>query len=72
MPLPMRLPKDPPTEPSAIIMPGLYCPADPDTPYNYEIEPREEEYHFAPIEPLSLQQAHEPEEPAFPDRMIKS
>lgn len=72
IPLPMRFPEDPPTEPSAIIMPNLYCPADPDTPYNYEIEPREEELHFAPLEPLSLFQAKEPEEPPFPDRMIKS
>ena len=50
----MRFPEDPPTEPSTIIMPNLFCPADPDTPYNYEIEPREEEFHFAPFEPVPL------------------
>ena len=68
----MRLPKDPPQEPSsAIIMPNLYCPADPDTPYNLDLEPREEETHFAPLEPLLLREPIEPEAPGYPERMIK-
>ena len=45
-PMPIRKPEDPPTEPSPYIVANIFCPADPDTPYNYEIEPREEEYHF--------------------------
>ena len=68
----MRLPEDPPQEPSsAFIMPNLYCPADPDTPYNFEIEPREEEIHFAPLEPMLLREPYEPDAPGYPDRMIK-
>ena len=67
----MRLPEEPPAEPSAFIMPNLFCPVDPDTPYNYEIEPRGEEQPYAPLEPLPLRQAIEPEEPAYPERMIK-
>lgn len=68
----MRLPEDPPQEPSsAFIMPNLYCPADPDTPYNFEIEPREEEHHFAPLEPMILHEPLEPDAPGYPERMIK-
>ena len=70
--MPMRLPEEPPAEPSVYIMPNLYCPVDPDTPYNYEIEPREEEYPYAPIEPLPLRRADEPDDPPYPERMIKS
>mmetsp|Transcript_28915 Transcript_28915/g.38548 ORF Transcript_28915/g.38548 Transcript_28915/m.38548 type:complete len:166 (+) Transcript_28915:821-1318(+) len=71
IPMKMRLPEEPPSEPSAYIMPNLYCPADPDTPYNFEIEPREEEYHYAPLEPRSLHEPFEPEDPPYPERMIK-
>ena len=71
MPLPMRLPEEPPSEPIAYIMPNLFCPVDPDTPYNFEIEPREEEQHIAPLEPLPLRILLEPEPPAYPERMIK-
>jgi len=67
----MRLPEEPPSEPAAFIMPNLYCPIDPDTPYNFEIEPREEELHFASVEPMVLLRAIEPEDPPYPDRMIK-
>jgi len=52
-------------------MPNLYCPADPDTPYNFEIEPREEEYHYAPLEPMVMHKPIEPDCPAYPERMIK-
>ena len=67
------MPEEPPSEPSPFIMPNLYCPVDPDTPYNFEIEPREEEFHLAPIEPLPLRKPHDPDEPGYPsDRMPKS
>jgi len=72
LPLPMTLPEEPPAEPQAFIMPNLFCPVDPDTPYNFEIEPREEELHFAPIEPLALRLPIEPDDPPYPERMIKS
>ena len=72
MPLPMRMPEEPPLEPSPFIMPNLYCPVDPDTPYNFEIEPREEEYHLAPLEPMPLRKPYEPDDPPYPERMIKS
>ena len=68
----MRLPEEPPAEPSAYIMPNLFCPVDPDTPYNYEIEPREEEFPYVPMEPLPLRKPIEPEDPPYPERMIKS
>ena len=42
MPLPMRLPEDPPLEPCVFIMPNIFCPVDPDTPQNFEFDPREE------------------------------
>ena len=71
MPLQMRLPEEPPSEPTSYVMPNLYCPADPDTPYGFEIEPREEEYHFAPLEPIVIHKPIEPEGPGYPERMIK-
>ena len=52
--LPMRLPQEPPAEPPMYIMANIYCPVDPDTPYNYEIEPRDEEFPIEPLEPLPL------------------
>lgn len=72
VPLPMTLPEEPPAEPQSFIMPNLFCPVDPDTPYNFEIEPREEEFSFAPIEPLALRLPMEPDDPPYPERMIKS
>ena len=69
--MPMRLPEEPPAEPSPFVMPNLFCPADPDTPYNYEIEPRQEERPIGPGESLPLRQAIEPEDPPYPERMIK-
>ena len=63
MPLPMRLPEEPPLEPNPVILPNLYCPADPDTPYINEIAPREEDHHIAPLEPVYLHQPLEPENP---------
>ena len=72
LPLPMTLPDEPPALPQAFIMPNLFCPVDPDTPYNYEIEPREEEFPFSPIEPLPLRMPAEPDDPPYPERMIKS
>lgn len=71
MPLPMRLHEEPPSEPCAFVMPNLYCPADPDTPYNFEIEPREEEYHYSPLEPMVMHKLLEPDCPGYPERMIK-
>ena len=68
----MTLPDEPPALPQAFIMPNLFCPVDPDTPYNYEIEPREEEFPFSPIEPLPLRMPAEPDDPPYPERMIKS
>ena len=72
IPLPMTLPEEPPALPQAFIMPNLFCPVDPDTPQNFEIEPRAEEFHFAPIEPLPLRKPIEPDDPPYPERMIKS
>ena len=54
------------------IMANIYCPVDPDTPYNYEIEPRDEEFPIEPLEPLPLRQAIEPDDPPYPEKMIKS
>lgn len=71
LPLPMRLPEEPPSEPPAFVLPNLCCPVDPDTPYNFDIEPREEELHFSPIEPLTLHKPLEPEYPPYQERMIK-
>ena len=70
--LPMRLPQEPPAEPPMYIMANIYCPVDPDTPYNYEIEPRDEEFPIEPLEPLPLRQAIEPDDPPYPEKMIKS
>ena len=63
MPLPIKLPEDPPLEPTTFIMANIYCPADPDTPYNYDQEPREEDinFHLAPLEPLIMHKPMEPE-----------
>ena len=72
MPHPMRLPEEPPSEPTPYIMPNLYCPVDPDTPYNYEIEPREEDVPLECSEPIALRQPFEPDDPPYPERMIKS
>ena len=63
MPLPMRLPNDPPSEPSAFIMPNIYCPPDPETPFNYDPEPREDDLNLysAPTEPPVMYLLPEPE-----------
>ena len=71
MPMPMRLPEEPPVEPNPIELANLYCPPDPDTPYNYEILPREEDDYIAPLEPVHLHLPLEPEPPSQPDRMVK-
>ena len=71
-PLQMRLPEDPPLEPSAIIMPNLLQPLDPDIPDNDDVYPRMLEWTKAPDSPLSLRKPREPDEPALPERMIKS
>lgn len=71
MPLKMRLPEEPPSEPSAFVMANLYCPADPDTPYCFEIEPRDEENHLAPLEPSMLHKPLDPESPLQPESIVK-
>ena len=71
MPLPMRLPEEPPSEPSTFVMANLYCPADPDTPSFFEIEPREEEIHIPPLEPSKLHLPLEPDSPPQPDQIMK-
>jgi len=67
----MRLPEEPPTEPSAFVAANLFCPADPDTPQAFEIEPREEENHMAPLEPCMLHKPLEPDSPLQPETLLK-
>ena len=63
MPLPCRLPEDPPSEPSTFVMANIYCPLDPDTPYCYDPEPREEDTNLnsPPLEPFIMHKPLEPE-----------
>ena len=68
----MRLPEDPPLEPSAIIMPNLLKPLDPDVPDNDDVYPRVLEFFRPPGSPQSLRKPREPEDPPIPERMIKS
>ena len=68
----MRLPEDPPLEPSAIIMPNLLQPLDPDVPDNDDVYPRMLEFFRPPSSPQSMRRPLEPEEPGLPERMIKS
>ena len=68
----MRLPEDPPLEPCALITANLLQPLEPDIPDNDDPYPRVLEFSRAPGSPTSLRKPLEPEEPALPERMMKS
>ena len=71
-PLQMRLPEDPPTEPSSIITANLLQPLEPDVPDNDDVYPTALEFTQCPDSPRSMRLPLEPMEPALPERMLKS
>ena len=71
-PLQMRLPEEPPLEPSSIITPNLLQPFEPAVPDCDDPYPMALEHTHLPDSPRPMRLPLEPMEPSLPERMLKS